>query len=162
MKTHLPITVKLIKCEEKIDEDPLSREWCAAHCSPMPRAMCAHLLANIFYNVYYLVKGLQKLWNPAIPDGKRWSKFGEHGEHVKDGKHHPDDLKHSISWHLWQGLKKIITYELGDHGPRSLILHEKIFRSFNIYQIGFQNYWLVFFIMFQSFMFSVWYISTFW
>jgi len=26
MKTHLPKTVKLIKCEEKIDEDPLSRE----------------------------------------------------------------------------------------------------------------------------------------
>ena len=70
MKTHLPKTVKLIKCKEKIDEDPLSREWCAAHCSPMPRAMCAHLLANIFYNVYYLVKGLQKLWNPAIQDGK--------------------------------------------------------------------------------------------
>ena len=62
----------------------------------MPRAMCAHLLANIFHNVYYLVIGLQKLWNPAIPDGKTWSKFGEHGEHGKDGKHQPDDLKQSI------------------------------------------------------------------
>ena len=59
----------------------------------MPRAMCAHLLANIFYNVYYLVIGLQKLWNPAIPDGKTWSKFGEHG---KDGKYQQNELKHSI------------------------------------------------------------------
>ena len=129
MKTHLPKTAKLIKCEEKTDEDPLSREWCAAQCSPMPRAMCAHLLANIFYNVYYLVIGLQKLWNPAIPDGKTWSKFGEHGEHGIDGKHHPDDLKHSISWHLWQRLKNI-GLELGDHGPRSLFLHGNISCSF--------------------------------
>ena len=97
MKTHLPKTVKFIKCEEeKIDEDPLSRERCAAQCSLMPRAMCAHLLANIFHNVYYLVIGLQ----------------------------------HLISWHLWQRLKKIITNELGDHGPRSLFLHGNIFRSF--------------------------------
>ena len=94
---NLPKT-EFIKCEEeKIDEDPLSRERCAAQCSLMPRAMCAHLLANIFHNVYYLVTGLQQLWNTAIPGGKTWSKFGEHREHGKDGKHHPDDLKHSIS-----------------------------------------------------------------
>ena len=68
---NLPKTAEFIKCEEeKIDEDPLSRERCAAQCSLMPRAMCAHLLANIFHNVYYLVTGLQKLCNPAIPDGK--------------------------------------------------------------------------------------------
>ena len=68
---NLPKTAEFIKCEEeKIDGDPLSRERCAAQCSPMPRAMCAHLLANIFHNVYYLVTGLQKLCNPAIPDGK--------------------------------------------------------------------------------------------
>ena len=40
--------------------------------------------------------GLQKLFHPAIPDGRTWSKFGEHGqhgEHGKDGKHQPDDSK---------------------------------------------------------------------
>ena len=63
---NLPKTAEFIKCEEeKIDEDPLSRERCAAQCSLMPRAMCAHLLANIFHNVYYLVTGLQKLCNPG-------------------------------------------------------------------------------------------------
>ena len=34
--------------------------------------------------------GLQKLLNPAIPNGRAWSKGGEHGEHGergKDGKH---------------------------------------------------------------------------
>ena len=36
------------------------------------------------------------------PDGRTWSKLGEHGEHGeygkhgKDGKHQPDDLKQSI------------------------------------------------------------------
>ena len=38
--------------------------------------------------------GLHKLWNPAIPDGRPRSKFGEHG---KDGKHQPHDLKHSMN-----------------------------------------------------------------
>ena len=41
-----------------------------------------------------------------IPDGRTWSKLGEHeehgghrehGEHGKDGKHQPDDLKHSTN-----------------------------------------------------------------
>ena len=66
-----------------------------------------------------------------IPDGRTWSKLGEHeehgghrehGEHGKDGKHQPDDMKHSISeskhsycqpndskhsglQHLWRRLK---------------------------------------------------------
>ena len=97
MKTHLPKTVKLIKCEEKIDEDPLSREWCAAQCSPMPRAMCAHLLANIFYNVYYLVKGLQKLWNPAIMTWRTRSTLGEHWEHRDQGEYGV--------WKTWKGSK---------------------------------------------------------
>ena len=39
---------------------------------------------------FYFVSGLQKLLHPAIPDGRTWSKFGEHG---KDGKHQPDDSK---------------------------------------------------------------------
>ena len=39
---------------------------------------------------------------PAIPDGRTWSNFGEHGEqrergeHGKDGKHQQDGLKDSI------------------------------------------------------------------
>ena len=46
--------------------------------------------------------GLYKLLHPAIPDGRTWSKLGEHeeqrerGEHGKDGKHQPDDIKHSF------------------------------------------------------------------
>ena len=41
-----------------------------------------------------------------IPDGRTWSKLGEHeehgghrehGEHGKDGKHQPDDLKNSTN-----------------------------------------------------------------
>ena len=40
--------------------------------------------------------GLHELFHPAIPDGRTWSKLGEHGEHGKDGKHQPDDLKQSI------------------------------------------------------------------
>ena len=41
--------------------------------------------------------GLHKLWNPAILDGRTWSKLGDHGEqrdrgeHGKDGKHQSDD-----------------------------------------------------------------------
>ena len=37
--------------------------------------------------------------HPAIPDGRTWSRLGEHGEHGengKDGKHQPDNLKHSF------------------------------------------------------------------
>ena len=30
--------------------------------------------------------GLYKLFHPAIPDGRTWSKFGEHGQ---DGEHDP-------------------------------------------------------------------------
>ena len=33
------------------------------------------------------------MWHPAILDGRTWSKLEEH---VKDGKHQPDDLKHSF------------------------------------------------------------------
>ena len=40
--------------------------------------------------------GLHKLFHLAIPDGRTWSKLGQHGEHGKDGKHQPQDLKHSI------------------------------------------------------------------
>ena len=48
------------------------------------------------------MSGLQKLFYPAIPDGRTWSNFGEHGEqrerreHGKDGKHQQDGLKDSI------------------------------------------------------------------
>ena len=35
---------------------------------------------------FYPLEGFLELWNPAI-------RIGEHGE---DGKHQPDDLKHSI------------------------------------------------------------------
>ena len=42
--------------------------------------------------------GLHKLWIPAILDYQTWSlENNEIGEHGKDGKHQPDDLKHSIS-----------------------------------------------------------------
>ena len=37
--------------------------------------------------------GLQKLWNPAIVDWRLLRKFRGHG---KEGKHQPDELKHSI------------------------------------------------------------------
>ena len=44
-----------------------------------------------------LSSGLYKLFHPVIPDGRTWSRLGEHwvhrvhGEHGKDGKHQPDD-----------------------------------------------------------------------
>ena len=44
--------------------------------------------------------GLYKSLHLAIPDGRAWSKLGEHGEHGehgKNGKHQPDYVKkHSI------------------------------------------------------------------
>ena len=43
-----------------------------------------------------MLAGLYKLVNPSIPDGRTWTKLGEHGEHGKDGKHQPADLKYSI------------------------------------------------------------------
>ena len=88
------------------------------------------LIGQYFLQCLLSCKRAPKIVESCHSGWETWSKFGEHGEHGKDGKHHPDDLKHSISWHLWQGLKKIITYELGDHGPRSLFLHENIFCSF--------------------------------
>ena len=30
----------------------------------------------------------------SCPDRRSWSKFGEHGENGKDGKHQPDDLNY--------------------------------------------------------------------
>ena len=48
--------------------------------------------------------GLHKSWNPAILNGRTWSKFEEHvepREHEKDGK--------------YQAVEEIITYALGDH-----------------------------------------------
>ena len=41
----------------------------------------------------FLVLGLYKLWNPAIPNWKTWRKFWQHGEHGKD---QPVELKHFI------------------------------------------------------------------
>ena len=41
----------------------------------------------------FLVLGLYELWNPAIPNCKKWRKFGHHGEH---GKIQPVELKQSI------------------------------------------------------------------
>ena len=58
--------------------------------------------------------GPYKLFHPAIPDGRTWSKLGEHGEHGEHGKHgkdskcsicQPDDSKHSLIQHLWRWLK---------------------------------------------------------
>ena len=46
-----------------------------------------------------LTAGLYKLWNHSIPDWRLWRKFGKHGEQReqrRDGKRHPDELKHSI------------------------------------------------------------------
>ena len=34
--------------------------------------------------------------NPAIPDWRSRRKLGDHGEHGKDWKHQPDELRHSI------------------------------------------------------------------
>ena len=31
----------------------------------------------------YHYTGLEKLWNPAVSDGKTWSKFGEPGEKLE-------------------------------------------------------------------------------
>ena len=47
-----------------------------------------------------LLTGLYRLLHPAIPDGRTWSKLGEHGEygeHTENTeKMEPDDLKQSI------------------------------------------------------------------
>ena len=43
-----------------------------------------------------MLAGLYKSVHPSIPDGRTWTKLGDHGEHGKDGKHQTDDLKHSI------------------------------------------------------------------
>ena len=74
--------------------------------------------ANILGNVN--IKGLHKLWNPAILDGRTRSKCGEPGKYdlkhsIYDSKHsicdskysicQPDDSKHYILRHLWWGLK---------------------------------------------------------
>ena len=50
-----------------------------------------------------LNSGLYKLFHTAIPEGRTWSKLGEHEEHrqYKGGKHQPGDLKHSIQNNLF-------------------------------------------------------------
>ena len=54
-------------------------------------------------HLIHLDPGLYKLFQPAIPDGRAWSKLaepielGEHREHREHGKdHQPDGFKHSI------------------------------------------------------------------
>ena len=60
------------------------------------------LMDGFPYCMMCLTAGLNKLWNPSTPDWRLWRKFGKHWEHGeqreyrKDGKRHPDELKHSI------------------------------------------------------------------
>ena len=53
------------------------------------RCMLLHFVRSISSLVFTYLRspaGLYKLFHPAIPDGRTWSKFGEHGQ---DGDHDP-------------------------------------------------------------------------
>ena len=110
-------------------------KWCL-----LPSHDCSTLLYHdwlcLFHAYVQLFQsGLYKLWNPAISDGRPWSKFGKHQEHgnwrtwkrwktstkwlrhfIYDSKHSFYDSKHSIVQpydskyyilqHLWRRLTK--------------------------------------------------------
>ena len=65
------------------------------HSSEVSAKKYFHLLVKLHF-LQHLSLGLHKLFHPAISDGRKWSKLGEHGEHGENGKHQLDHFKHYI------------------------------------------------------------------
>ena len=62
----------------------LEEKKCGVFFYPVP-SLCVKQIGRARLN--QTETGLYKLLHPAIPDGRTWSKLGEHGEHGKRGEH---------------------------------------------------------------------------
>ena len=67
---------------------------------------CMYVYVGALHGLLTMLQAApQKIWNPAIPDWRTWSKFGEHRkqgkhwEHGKNGRNQPNDLKHLM--YVW-------------------------------------------------------------
>ena len=67
--------------------------WHHHHDQCMTQEKVAFTITCQIFTLFIFFPRLHKFCNLAILDGRTWSKFGELG---KNGKHQPDDLKHSL------------------------------------------------------------------